>query len=126
MKTITLHKTKNTPEIVIDYYKDTLTIEGSSNPESAPEFYEHVLLELKKYKEVKSKILLVINLSRMNTGSMKCLLTLFKEAAVHEGAFQKTDVEWMFPKSDKALRQAGEEFERISKLKFTYKEMDPD
>jgi len=124
LKTITIHKTKHTPEVVINYYRDTFSIEGESVPEDAAEFYTHVLEEFKKYKETKSEVLFIINLESLNAGSIKCLLTLFKEASTNEGNFQKARVEWFFPKNDKALKQSGEVFEHISKLKFVYKEKD--
>ena len=122
MKTVIIHKTKNTPEVVINYSQDTFTIEGNSVPEDAADFYGHVLEEFKKYKEIKSEVLFVINLQSLNSGSIKGLLSLFKEASSYNDTFQKAEVDWLFPRSDKMLKESGQVFEHISRLKFNYRE----
>lgn len=122
MKTVIIHKTKNTPEVIINYPEDTFTIEGNSVPEDAIDFYRHVVEEFKKYKATKSEVLFVISLKSLNSGSIKGLLSLFKEASSYDDTFHKAEVDWLFPKNDKMLKESGQVFEHISRLKFNYRE----
>lgn len=122
MKTVIIHKTKNTPEITVNYHGDTFKIEGNSVPEDATDFYSHVLEEFKKYKQLKSEVLFIINLQSLNSGSIKGLLNLFKEAASYDDTFHRAEVDWLFPKNDKILKESGQVFEHISRLKFNYRE----
>lgn len=123
MKTVIIHKTKSTPEVTINYFGETFTIDGVSEPDDPLDFYEHVVEEFKKYKKLKSGVVFVIKLQSMNSGSIKGLLNLFKEASSFDYTFKKAEVEWMFPKNDKLLKESGQVFEHISRLKFNYREI---
>ncbi|PBQ31127.1 hypothetical protein CNR22_04895 [Sphingobacteriaceae bacterium] len=122
MKTIIIHKTKKTPEVVINYSTNTFSIEGHSVSEDAAYFYGHVSDEFKKYKKIRSEVLFVINLQSLNSVSIKSLLGLFKEASSYDDFFQKTEIDWLFPKDDTVLKESGQLFEKICRLKFNYKE----
>ena len=123
MNIITISRTKKTPEIVIDYGRSTMSISGISIPENAYAFFGPVLEELKKYKQIKSKILFDVYLEYFNSGSSRCILGLFLEAAKYEGNFREASVNWLVEEGDDELKQAGEVFEQITKLKFDYKEV---
>jgi SiaC family regulatory phosphoprotein len=124
MKIITISETKKTPGIVIDYGRSTITISGVSIPENAYEFYQPILEEFLNYKAVKSEVLLDVYLEYFNSGSSRFILALFLEAAKYDGKYRKASVNWIIEKGDEELRQSGEVFEQISKLKFTYKEVE--
>lgn len=123
MNIITISRTIKTPEIVIDYGRSTMFISGISIPENAYAFFEPILEELKKYKQVKSKIVFDVYLEYFNSGSSRCLLGLFLEASKYEGDFKEASVNWLVEHGDDELKQAGEVFEQITKLKFDYKEV---
>ncbi len=123
MKSVTISKTKKTPEVLVDYNRNTISITGISIPENAYEFYEPVLDEVKRFKETKTELLFDIYLEYFNSGSSRCLIGLFLEAARPEGAFKKASVNWWVEQGDDELKQAGEVFEQISKLPFNYKEI---
>jgi hypothetical protein len=124
MKIITIPETKKTPAIVIDYGRSLISISGVSIPENAYEFYQPILEEFIKYKTEKTEVLFDVYLEYFNSGSSRFILGLFLEAAKYQGKYRKAGVNWVIEKGDEELKQSGEVFEQISKLKFTYKEVD--
>jgi len=126
MQIIKIAKTNKTPEVIIDYPRNTISITGICIPENAHDFFEPILLELKNYKKRKPELLFDVYLEYFNSGSSRGLLALFLEAAKFEKGFIKASVNWLVEEGDDELKQSGEVFEQISKLTFTYKEVDGD
>lgn len=116
-------KTEKTPEVVLDYKKGTISIKGICVPEDPKSFFDPIVKELNNYKGTTSGLLFEIYLEYFNTGASKCLLNLFMEASKVEGEFGKLVIDWFIEEGDEELKEAGEVFEEITKLKFNYKEV---
>lgn len=116
-------KTEKTPEIILDYSNKTISIKGICVPEDPKSFFDPIVKELSNFKGTKSDLLFEIYLEYFNTGASKCLLNLFLEAAKVENEFESLEVNWLIEEGDEELKEAGEVFEEITKIKFNYKEI---
>lgn len=123
MEIITYRKTEKTPEVIIDYTKNIISITGICVPEDPKLFFDPIVKDLENFKQNKSELLFNIYLEYFNTGASKCLLNLFMEAAKSENEFQHLEINWFIEEGDEELKEAGEVFEEITKLKFNYKEI---
>ncbi len=123
MENITYPKTEKTPEVIIDYSTNTISITGICVPEDPKMFFDPIVKQILNFKLTKSELLFNVYLEYFNTGASKCLLNLFLEAASKENEFKHVEVNWIIDEGDAELREAGEVFEEITKLKFNYKEV---
>lgn len=123
MENITYPKTEKTPEVIIDYSTNTISITGICVPEDPKLFFDPLVKQIVNFKLTKSELLFNIYLEYFNTGASKCLLNLFLEVASKENEFKKVEVNWIIDEGDAELREAGEVFEEITKLKFNYTEV---
>ncbi len=123
METYFIKKTDKTPEVRIDFNSNTISISGICIPENPYAFFTPIVKEIQNMKSSKSDLLFEIYLEYFNTGASKCLLNLFLDVAKVENEFPKATINWIIEEGDTELREAGEVFEEISKLKFNYKEI---
>lgn len=123
MENFIIKKTDKTPEVIFDFRKNLISISGICIPENPYDFFDPIFKELNHLKKSKSDILFEIYLEYFNTGASKCLLNIFLEVARVENEFPATTVNWIIDEGDTELKEAGEVFEEISKLKFNYKEI---
>ena len=123
MRVVTIDKTDKTPQIVIDYASNTISIKGICTPENPRDFFEPIYNEVKDYKQMNTDLLFDIQLQYFNTGASKCIVTLLMEGAKYEGKLKNTKVNWYFEKDDAELLEVGQEFSQITKLDFSYHEV---
>lgn len=120
MCALIIDKTEKTPEVVVDYNENRISIKGVCTPENPTLFFEPVYREIVEYKREKSELLFDIHLQYFNTGASKCIVSLLMEAAKYENEFQKTKVNWIYDKGDDELMEVGQEFSAITRLEFNY------
>jgi hypothetical protein len=123
MRVVTIDKTDLTPQVVIDYPSNTISIKGICTPENPRDFFEPIYNAVKDYKQTNTDLLFNIQLQYFNTGASKCIITLLMEAGKYEGKLISTKVNWYFEKDDAELLEVGQEFSQITKLNFNYLEI---
>jgi SiaC family regulatory phosphoprotein len=123
MRVVNIDRTDTTPQVVIDYPSNTISIKGICTPENPKDFFEPIYHAVKEYKQINTDLLFDIQLQYFNTGSSKCLVTLLMEGAKYEGKLKSTKVNWFFEKDDAELLEVGQEFSQITKLDFNYLEI---
>lgn len=116
-------KTEKTPEVLFDYDNNVISIKGICVPEDPKNFFDKITLNLLNFK---NNLQYDIYLEYFNTGTSKCLLNLLIESTKEIYDFKKLEVNWVIEEGDEELREAGEVFEEISKIKFNYKEIKVD
>lgn len=116
-----MNASAKTPEIRFDQESNRLTLSGRSIPENAVDFYRPVL-EWAEQVSPETAMHVHVQLEYFNTSSSKCLLDLFKR--LENGG--DIEVRWCFDSDDEDMLEAGEDYDHIVDLPFTFVEMDPD
>ena len=120
MRRLLIAATAKTPQIEWNDEQSTLTLSGRSIPENAVEFYRPVL-DWTHCLEVDTPMTVMVQLEYFNTSSSKCLLDLFKRLETSS----EIQVKWHFDADDEDMLEAGEDYDHIVSLPFTFIEVDP-
>jgi hypothetical protein len=121
MNTLTIKETHHTPNVLCDYENGLIEIFGKSLPDEAHDFYEPILQWVDNYaKKPLSKTIANIHLAYFNTSSSKILLEMFKKlAGIHDGT-KTVQVNWYYLKDEDDMLEAGEDYQAIVKIPFTF------
>jgi len=123
MTKITLHPTKQTPEILLDFDACQFLIKGCSRPEDVELFYGPLI---KKIDE--NKLLLINNPNHLeitvhmvyfNSSSLKFLLELLR-FCVKIKSPDAVDLKWIFDKDDDDVYEVGNELSEALNLSFEF------
>lgn len=120
MSNLYLTSTLKTPEINFNNNGD-FYIKGNSYPENVIEFYTPIknwLCEFFKTNE--SAVELHFDLYYINTSSIKSILNILLEIKKHSKRVIK--IEWQYESDDDDMLDVGEDLERLTNIKFCYKE----
>lgn len=120
MRPLLIAATAKTPQIEWNDEQSTLTLSGRSIPENAVEFYRPVL-DWTHGLEADTPMTVMVQLEYFNTSSSKCLLDLFKRLETSS----EIQVKWHFDADDEDMLEAGEDYDHIVSLPFTFIEVDP-
>lgn len=120
MRRLLIAATAKTPQIEWNDEQSTLTLSGRSIPENAVEFYRPVL-DWTHCLEADTPMTVMVQLEYFNTSSSKCLLDLFKRLETSS----EIQVKWHFDADDEDMLEAGEDYDHIVSLPFTFIEVDP-
>jgi len=120
MEALLIEPTKNSPSIHFDPVTGKFSISGKSISENTPKFYQPVFDWLENYgKEAAKETRLSVQLDYFNTSSAKVLLDLFKR--FEKLANTEVEIDWFYNEDDEDMQEAGENYQSISKVKFTIK-----
>ena len=120
MRRLLIAATAKTPQIEWNDEQSTLTLSGRSIPENAVEFYRPVL-DWTHCLKADTPMTVMVQLEYFNTSSSKCLLDLFKRLETSS----EIQVKWHFDADDEDMLEAGEDYDHIVSLPFTFIEVDP-
>ena len=113
----------DTPGVVYDTQKDSFTISGRSLPENAIQFYAPVLGWMNNYirspKEISN---FTFHFEYVSTSSTKQVMKLML-AIDQLSKSKKVNVYWHYDSGDSDMLQTGERLEKLTSLKFIYKEV---
>ena len=112
--------TVKTPEIQFLAEENRLILSGRSIPENAVDFYRPVL-EWAQTIGSDTPLTVQVQLEYFNTSSSKCLLDLFKRLETSSEVSGK----WHFDADDEDMLEAGEDYDHIVSVPFTFIEVDP-
>ncbi len=121
MKIYKSKATEFTPEIEFDFVKHRLSLTGVCAPENPVNFFDMLNGYIEEYKKDNKVLSIDIRFDYFNTGTSKCLLNLLKDLK-HSGSQLDAEVNWYSDKGDDEMKENGEIFEELSKLKFNYLE----
>lgn len=119
MKVINIEKTKNTPEILLDYENSLLTIKGESSPENSLLFYKPVFDWLKTITEEKDQINIKFDLDYFNTSSSKSLIDILDIANQFYLKGNKVNFIWFYKEYDEDMLETAKEFSTNLNFEFT-------
>ncbi len=124
MNTITIQRTTNSPDILLDAKKGLIEIKGASFLEDSSAFYNPILDWVAEY--VKSPVDTTVNveLTYFNSSAAKLLLTIFKTLGVIEKKNLSLKVNWSYSEDDEDIRDSGHDFSKLSGIKFKMIESD--
>ena len=120
MRSLSIAATAKTPQIEFDAQQNLLTLSGRSIPENAVDFYRPVL-DWTHCLEAETPLTVVVQLEYFNTSSSKCLLDLFKRLETSS----EVSIKWHFDADDEDMLEAGEDYDHIVSVPFTFIEVDP-
>lgn len=119
MNNIFLEKRKSSPEVNFDAGSGLLHLTGESYPENSFDFYAPLLAWLQEFLDTSPlPVRLILTLSYINTGTVKCLLELFDqlEAAADQG--RDVGITWYYDPDNERALETGEEFSEDLKVPF--------
>lgn len=117
---IKIDSTESSPRVVFNFEENKLIISGICTPANPKLFFEPIIEAFDNYQRMYNILTIDIYLDYFNTGSSKCLLTLFQKASSNPNLKINTIVNWIISNDDTELKEAGEVFEEITGLRFNY------
>jgi len=119
MNSLNLEATISTPHIQFEPETGVLLISGESYPENSFEFYAPILAWLKETLLQVSDFKLKINVSYMNSSSVKCLLDIVDllEEAGAEGV--NIEIFWYYDSANPRSLDLAEDFQEEITLPFS-------
>ncbi len=121
MNRLEILETGNTPYILFDTTENVFKIEGKSFPEDCKEFYSPVIAWLDKFKAVNPKSLTVsFNLFYLSSSSIISVKQLLLKLVDFQSMGTDVTVIWNYDEDDDDIKKTGEDYMKISKLKFQF------
>ena len=122
MSRLEIAETGNTPYILFDPSTNVFKIEGKSFPEDCKEFYAPVIAWLDKFKAIDPKTFtLYFNLFYLSSSSIISVKQLLLKLVTFQAAGTDVTVIWSYDEDDDDIKKTGEDYLKITKLKFQFK-----
>lgn len=119
MKNFKIEATANTPEIIFDIDKKTISFNGVSLPEYGGEFYDMVENQIFDFIDnIKDDLTIYFRIIYMNTSSNKRLYHIFKTC---RSKISNIKIVWMYDVDDDDMKEQGEFFEQGLGIEFEYR-----
>ena len=118
MKKLTINKTLNSPEILMDADKGIIEIKGVSFLEDSVPFYIPVLHWVDEYTTNPKVTTVNVELTYFNSATAKILLTIFKSLKLIRKKDFKLTINWRYAEDDEDIRNSGFDFAKLADLEF--------
>jgi len=114
-----VESTKSSPEVNFDAGSGVLRLTGESYPENSFEFYAPLLAWLQEFIDTTTlPVRLALQLSYINTGTVKCLLDLFDQLEEAAANGRDVGISWYYDPANERALETGEEFAEDLKVPF--------
>ena len=114
-----IESTQSSPEVNFDAGSGVLRLTGESYPENSFEFYIPVLAWVQEFLDSANlPVHLVLQLSYINTGTVKCLLDLFDQLEDAADNGRDVRISWHYDPANLRALETGEEFAEDVKIPF--------
>ncbi|MCQ2253349.1 MAG: DUF1987 domain-containing protein [Bacteroidales bacterium] len=125
MTNLNVHKTEDTPEVVLNAETKDFRIQGDSMPEDSMAFYTPIIDWLTEYtSQPFGKMSMVFRMTYFNTASAKQLARIL--AALNNSPTpENITVIWRYDNDDNEMLHAGERYSQQLKMKFEFEECEP-
>lgn len=125
MKRLEITASNNTPHIILDVDSNIFLIEGKSFPEDSKEFYRPVIEWLDEFKNSNPKAIRVcFNLFYLSSSSIISIKQFLMKVVDLNNSGVETAVIWLYDEDDDDIKKTGEDYQKLTKLKFEYKAND--
>ena len=121
MNRLEIPESGNTPHILFDPVSNEFKIEGKSFPEDSKEFYRPCIEWLEAFKkEVPANFQLNFNLFYLSSSSIISVKQVLFKLVDFQSMGTKVTVAWNYDEDDDDIKKTGEDYMKITKLKFTF------
>ena len=120
MKHFILESTKSTPYIEFAYENNKLIFKGESYPENAYGFYEPIYKLIDDYFISYKALVFDVELSYINTSSIKCLIMLFDKLNSHYKAGKNISINWYYDEDNGFDYDMGQDFQMGIDILFNF------
>ena len=123
MKRLELESSVSTPHILLDADKKRFLMEGKSFPEDCKQFYQSTLdwlLEYKKQKPDSFKI--KFNFVYLSSSSIISVKQILRILMTYQSEGIDVEIHWHYDQDDDEIKKTGEDYRKITNLKFLFKE----
>lgn len=134
MEALIIQGTENTLNVNFDHTKDRLVLSGESRPENVRKFFEPLLEWVDQYSnylywitekspDQQKSMVVQLDFEYFNSSSAKYILDLIQriKRVTTEVPRVSLGIEWIYDEIDEDMQDAGEEFEAMSEVDFTFK-----
>jgi hypothetical protein len=116
MKDLNIKKTVSSPEILTDYAKKEIIIQGESYPENPFKFYEPLIEFLTEYITIEKSLTLSIHLVYYNSSTTKVIYDILD---MLDESDLEINVQWIYNESNELALENGEDYaEDYTRLKI--------
>ena len=115
--------TKRNPSVEFDPDTGKLSIVGRSVLNNMDDdFYRPVLRFLSEFaKTGTGKLIVEFHLDYFNTSSHPSIIQIFRKTAeIHESG-RPAEIHWVYASDDEEMKEIGEELQKFSPIRFTFK-----
>ena len=126
MEPLLLNATDDTPQIQFNKSSGIFEITGRSLPEEVINFYAPVIDWVEKYvRQPNDDTVVKLKLIYFNSASQRYLLEVLTsfEKLIEKG--KQINIEWYYPEDDEEMREAGEEYQDLINIPFTFQTYQP-
>lgn len=118
MEDLTIHSTKNTPEIKAEVKNGeaTVMVSGNSFPENAQKFYNGLIAWLKGCENLNS-IKFTCDFNYLASSSLICFLDVLRTADKLIGTDQ-CEIDWKFESDDDDMMKVGQNYSKVLAVKI--------
>lgn len=121
MDPLRIEATADTPSVILDPASGLFEFSGKSYPEDTREFYGSILAWIDLYvADPDPRTHFVFKLKYFNSSSYKPIFDILSKLATLPKKNKIVNVDWYYKNGDEDMKEAGEEFEELSELPFTY------
>lgn len=122
---LVIESTSTTPGITMDSERGYIEINGKSVPENSIEFYKPVFKWLDDYlKNPKESTVVAFKILYFNTTTAKQFQNLLITVKRIREYGKQVKVDWYYEDGDLDMREVGEDFQKLTGIEFSMKEVD--
>jgi hypothetical protein len=122
MKPLIINDTDDTPKIHFDKSTGTFEISGRSLPEEVINFYAPVIDWVENYSLIPNDVtVLKLKLVYFNSAPQRYLLEVLNSFEKIANNGKNISVEWFYTEDDDEMKEAGEEYEELLNIPFTFR-----
>jgi hypothetical protein len=119
MEMLLLEQTVDTPYVLLDPANGIFRFSGKSLPEDVDEFYLPLETWIRTYLTTPPKKLTVnFKMDYFNTASLKKIIDILSLLRNNLKSKDMVEIKWHYKSGDDGMREAGEEMQEITEMKF--------
>lgn len=121
MDPLRIEATADTPSVTLDANAGVFELSGKSYPEDTREFYGSILAWIDLYvADPNPDTRFVFKLKYFNSSSYKPLFDILTKLHLLIKKNKSVKIEWYYKTGDEDMKEAGEEFQELTDLPFSY------
>jgi len=120
MNNFIIEDTKSTPYVEINYTNNKLILKGESYPENSYNFYEPIYQTIDKYFENYDALSADVQLSYINTSSIKCLMIFFDKLNKNYINGKDIKINWFYDEDNGFDYDMGQDFKMDIDIPFEF------